>query len=126
MSERVAVRIPGAARLEHGQARRFNYERDGRACEGFVLKHQDELFAYANRCPHWLVDLDMGVGDFYDAGDDRIFCRTHGALFQPRTGFCDFGPCTGWSLERFDLSLDGEDALVSVPEREPYLGPPER
>ncbi len=123
MSECRVVRVASVARLEHGQAVRFDYERQGKSHEGFVLRHQSELFAYANRCPHWSVDLDMGFGDFYDSRDDRIFCRTHGALFQPRSGYCDFGPCAGWSLERFELELDGDDALVRVPEQEPDTGP---
>ena len=48
---------------------------------------------------------------------DRIVCRNHGALFHPQTGFCEWGPCTGHSLERFELSTDGDDALVQVPAR---------
>jgi nitrite reductase/ring-hydroxylating ferredoxin subunit len=123
MTERKAVRVPGALAIEHGQTARFTFERRGKPQEGFVLNHHGELFAYANLCPHWNVDLDLGFGDFYDSADDRIFCRNHGALFQPRTGFCDFGPCAGWSLERFEVTLDGDDALVSVPEEPPYLGP---
>jgi nitrite reductase/ring-hydroxylating ferredoxin subunit len=117
------VRVPGAARLEHGQTRRFSFERSGAMLEGFVLCHHAEIFAYANACPHWNVDLDLGFGDFYDSADDRIFCRNHGALFKPRTGFCDFGPCAGHSLERFEIETDGDDALVWVPEKAPYLGP---
>lgn len=72
------------------------------------------LFAFANSCPHWSVDLDLGSGGFYDAELDRVVCRNHGALFHPATGFCDWGPCSGRSLERFELSLDGNDALVRI------------
>jgi nitrite reductase/ring-hydroxylating ferredoxin subunit len=114
MSEAGAVRVPGAARLEHGKSLRFTFQRDREALEGFVLSHHGSLYAYVNRCPHWFVDLDLGFGDFYDARDDRIFCRTHGALFRPADGYCDSGPCAGHSLERFEVSIDGDDALVRV------------
>lgn len=114
MSERAAVRVPGAARLEHGHSLRFSFQRGKDSLEGFVLKHHGALYAYLNQCPHWSVDLDLGFGEFYDPADDRIFCRTHGALFKPTDGFCDFGPCAGHSLERFEVSVDGDDALVNV------------
>ena len=118
-----AVRVPAAAQLTHGQTLRFQFERRGLKLEGFLLRHHAELYAYFNNCPHWSVDLDLGFGDFYDPADDRLFCRNHGATFLPTTGFCDFGPCAGWSLERFELEIDGEDALVTIPEYPPYLGP---
>jgi nitrite reductase/ring-hydroxylating ferredoxin subunit len=114
MGDATAVRVPGAARLTHGKSMRFRFERSDETLEGFVLSYNGSLYAYLNRCPHWSVDLDMGFGDFYDPRDDRIFCRTHGALFKPTDGFCDFGPCAGHSLQRFEVSIDGDDALVRV------------
>jgi nitrite reductase/ring-hydroxylating ferredoxin subunit len=108
------VRVPGATALGVGQTRTFNYERVGRACEGFLLRHASGFFAFANACPHWNVDLDLGFGDFYDADDDRIFCRNHGALFLPTTGECTAGPCAGLFLERFPVELEGDDALVDT------------
>jgi nitrite reductase/ring-hydroxylating ferredoxin subunit len=100
--------------LQHGQAQRFHFERGELAQEGFVLNWRGELFAFANACPHWSVDLDFGSGEFYDAELDRIVCRTHGALFLPQSGFCEWGPCAGRSLERFDLARDGDDAVVTI------------
>ncbi len=117
------VRVPGVRSLARGQTARFPFERKGQRLEGFVLCHPEGWFAYFNNCPHWNVDLDLGFGDFYDAADDRLFCRNHGATFLPTTGFCDFGPCAGWSLERFELEFDGEDALVVIPDTAPHLGP---
>jgi nitrite reductase/ring-hydroxylating ferredoxin subunit len=110
-----SIRVAGAAMLQHGESLRFAFTRGGLAMEGFVLRWRDGLYAFANSCPHWSVDLDYGMGDFYDAELDRIVCKNHGALFQPQTGFCEWGPCTGHSLERFELSTEGEDAVVSVP-----------
>lgn len=112
--------MPAAKRLAPGETLRFSYERGGLTFEGFVLHHAEGWFAYANSCPHWNVDLDLGFGDFYDAEADRLFCRNHGATFLPTSGLCDFGPCVGRSLEPFELSFDGEDALVVIPQ--PPLG----
>lgn len=110
-----SIRVAGAAKLRHGESLRFAFTRGRMAMEGFVLRWGDGLYAFANSCPHWSVDLDYGMGDFYDAELDRIVCKNHGALFHPQTGFCEWGPCTGHSLERFELSTEGEDAVVSVP-----------
>jgi nitrite reductase/ring-hydroxylating ferredoxin subunit len=109
-----SIRVFGAASLEQGEARTFTFTRSGRSCEGFLLRHRLGFFAYANACPHWNVDLDLGFGDFYDRDLDRIFCRNHGALFQPETGLCSAGPCAGLYLEKFEVGWDGEDALVTT------------
>jgi nitrite reductase/ring-hydroxylating ferredoxin subunit len=109
------IRVPGVSKLQEGQSQRFGYQRGKLTLEGFVLRLREGLYAFANSCPHWSVDLDYGMGDFYDAELDRIVCKNHGALFHPRTGYCEWGPCTGHSLERFELTSEGEDAVVSVP-----------
>lgn len=108
------VRVEGATGLVHGQSLRFSFQRGGRSEEGFVLRWGDTLYAFANLCPHWSVDLDYGTGEFYDPELDRIVCRNHGALFHPQTGFCEWGPCSGFSLQRFELTTEGGAALVSV------------
>lgn len=111
----LTIRVPGVGELGHGQSTRFVFKRGKLPEEGFVLRWGEALYAFANSCPHWSVDLDYGTGEFYDVSLDRIVCRTHGALFHPQTGFCEWGPCTGHSLERFELQTDGEHADVTVP-----------
>ena len=110
------LRISGVAALTHGQALKFEFQRDGETREGFVLRRGDDLFAYHNRCPHWGVDLDMGNGRFYAAKVDRIYCRNHGALFRVHDGYCDAGPCASESLERFECRVEGDSIVVSIPE----------
>ena len=98
-----------------GEARTFSFDREGEAQEGFVLRHPAGCVAYANRCPHWGVDLDLGDARFYADDIDRIYCKTHGALFRPLDGVCDQGPCLGEALEPFPVELDGDDAWVTLP-----------
>ena len=92
----------------------FELERDGEKLAGFVIRHGTGLFAYANVCPHWHIDLDLGDGHFYAADVDRIFCKNHAALFRVEDGVCDFGPCIGDALQSFRVEPDGEDAWVEV------------
>ena len=109
------IRVAGAALLEHGKSVRFDFKRGKLPEEGFVLRWSEGLYAFANSCPHWSVDLDYGTGEFYDVALDRVVCRNHGALFHPQTGFCEWGPCTGHSLERFELTAEGDDVIVQIP-----------
>jgi nitrite reductase/ring-hydroxylating ferredoxin subunit len=109
------IRVAGASRLEHGKSQRFAFRRGTLTEEGFVLRWGDGLYAFVNSCPHWSVDLDYGMGDFFDPALDRVVCKNHGALFHPQTGFCEWGPCAGHSLERFELSTAGDDVLVRLP-----------
>jgi nitrite reductase/ring-hydroxylating ferredoxin subunit len=110
----LSVRVPGAALLAHGQSKSFTFKRSNSSEEAFVLRWGDGLYCFANSCPHWSVDLDFGTGDFFDVALDRIVCRNHGALFHPQTGFCEWGPCTGHSLESFSLSVEGDDVVVTL------------
>ena len=110
------VRVPGVAGLEHGQARKFPYVLGNDVAEGFILRVGDDLVAYRNLCAHWHVDLDMGEGKFWSERMGRIYCKTHGAMYEPHSGVCDRGPCVGERLEKFRVRLDGEDALVTIPE----------
>ena len=113
--------VPGVARLAPGAAKVFRFQRGRYAIEGFVLRTLDELVAFANECPHWHVDLDLGTADFWDPESARILCKNHAALFHPRTGECERGPCVGLRLERFELELEADGAYVSVPNAEPAV-----
>lgn len=110
--------VPGAGLLAPGEARVFEVDLDGERAQGFVLCHTAGLFAFLNRCPHWGVDLDLGDERFYADDIDRIYCKTHGALFRVLDGVCDQGPCLGEALERFQVEREGDDAWVS-PEPRP-------
>jgi nitrite reductase/ring-hydroxylating ferredoxin subunit len=109
------VRVREAAKLTHGETLAFAFARHGVERAGFVLRFEGALKAFANVCPHWNVDLDLGMGRFYSERLNAIVCRNHGALFEPATGLCRAGPCVGAGLEQFEVSLDGLDALVRIP-----------
>jgi nitrite reductase/ring-hydroxylating ferredoxin subunit len=109
--------------LSDGDAIGFEFERGGERLLGFVLAHGGAWVAYLNKCPHWGVDLDFGEGRFYVQKVDRIVCRNHGALFVPSTGYCDSGPCAMDSLQKFEIEMEAEDAIVVIPDTgPPWLG----
>lgn len=123
------VIVDGVAGLPHGQARTFTFDDGEHPARGFVLVLRDEqggegggepqLHAYRNRCAHVSFDLDMGTEQFWSAKLGRIYCRTHGACYEPRSGVCDRGPCVGARLEKFEVELQGDAAVVLIPFESP-------
>jgi len=107
---------------EGGRGVRFAVgEGEGAAC-GFAVRHGGEVRAYLNRCPHMGTELDWQPGEFFDIVGLYLVCATHGALFQPATGFCVAGPCRGASLERLATREDDGRVLLlnaAAPGRSP-------
>jgi nitrite reductase/ring-hydroxylating ferredoxin subunit len=112
------IRVPEIKTLKHGETRVFAFPSRYGDLQGFLIRYGEDLHAYENKCCHWPIPLDFGDGDFFYRKIDRIVCKNHGAEYDPQTGICDEGPCLGEGLTRFPLVLDGEDALVTVPESE--------
>lgn len=113
------VFVSDAQTLELGQARVFRFRRGRRTLEGFVLREAAGLVAYANECPHWHVDLDLGMGDFWDEETGKILCKNHGALFDAGSGICELGPCVGLALERFALRPAADGVWIEIADAEP-------
>ena len=65
-----------------------------------ILRRNDHVFVYANRCPHAGLPLDFTPGRFLDLAKTHILCTNHGAVFRIEDGFCVSGPCAGTSLRR--------------------------
>jgi len=66
---------------------------------GFAVRFRGKVSAFVNRCPHLGTELDWQPGEFFETGGLYLVCSTHGALFEPNTGYCVAGPCRGASLE---------------------------
>jgi nitrite reductase/ring-hydroxylating ferredoxin subunit len=110
------IRIDDVAGMAHGESRVFEFPRNGRTGQGFLIRYGEEFRAYLNQCSHWLVPLDLGDADFYHAAIDRIACKTHGATFRLEDGACDYGPCFGARLDAYPVIFRGNSAIVTVPD----------
>lgn len=106
------LRIEGGATLGERACLKFRIDDPADPREGFLVRIDGELRAFENRCPHWEVDLDLGLGDPYLADLDRIFCRNHAAIFDPRTGRCESGPPLGRSIRQFPIVVEGGEVYV--------------
>ena len=110
------IRIDGVDAMAHGEARTFEFPRNGRSAQGFLIRYHDGYHAYLNQCQHWPVPLDLGDGDFFYDKADRIVCKTHGAAYKADTGECDSGPCVRASLDAYPVALKDGNAVVTVPD----------
>lgn len=94
---------------------------------GFIVRQGDDIFAYANVCPHARHPLDVPPDKFLVPTGDMIRCSSHGAMFQPDTGVCVFGPCVGASLLRLDVRVDAAGIVqVTAPASMRDLSPGDR
>jgi nitrite reductase/ring-hydroxylating ferredoxin subunit len=67
----------------------------------YIIVHDNASYhLYVNRCPHRHLPLDRGGRALFTADHRWLLCVNHGAKFDPYTGACVSGPCTGKSLQR--------------------------
>jgi len=93
----------------------------GRPARGFALRIDGRAVAYLNQCAHVPVEMDWREGEFLDAQRRWIVCAVHGATYEPASGHCIAGPCTGARLARIELR-EADGAVYWYPS--PALSPP--
>lgn len=101
--------------IKENQTRSFTVDLFGRSQEIFLLKHDGEIKAFLNHCPHLGVPLNWQPDDFLSLERTHIQCATHGALFTLETGDCISGPCRGQALTpvAINISDSGDICLAN-------------
>lgn len=108
-------RIARVGELAHGQSKKFRLRRSGREFEAMLINYQGNLYAYMNRCPHVGISLDWVDNQFFTLDRRYLMCANHGAVFEPPTGECVWGPCVGASLETLALAVERGNVFASWP-----------
>ena len=112
---------------EAGPGVRFEVGTPGGPLAAFAVRVLGGMVcAYVNRCPHMGTELDWQPGDFFEESGLYLVCATHGALFEPATGYCVAGPCRGATLARVAIrENDGQVLLLNEtsPAQEPDATP---
>ena len=99
--------------IPDNEARGFTLKIDSGEHEFFIVRKNDQLYGYINRCPHTGVTLNWQPDQFLNMDGDLVQCSTHGARFQIEDGYCVFGPCAGQSLKPVSLDInDGRIFLI--------------
>lgn len=100
--------------LDGGKGLRFALPELGEEVTGFAVRFQGKVYGYVNRCAHIPIELDWNHGDFFDVTGQYLICATHGAHYQPESGFCVFGPCRGQALEALPIEEQAPQVLINL------------
>jgi nitrite reductase/ring-hydroxylating ferredoxin subunit len=102
--------------LAHGTSKKFTIPSGGRELEALLVNYEGTLFAFRNRCPHVGITLDWVDNQFFSVDHRYLICANHGAVFEPKTGECIWGPCAGLSLQSVPLELESEKVFAQCPD----------
>jgi nitrite reductase/ring-hydroxylating ferredoxin subunit len=112
MADRERLICASEALAEGGPGVRFALREGDRGERGFAIRHGGVVRAFVNVCPHAGTELDWQPGEFFDESRLYLQCSTHGALFEPSTGFCVAGPCRGATLQRLAVRERGGQVIL--------------
>ena len=101
--------------LEPGKSKKFTLRRGQRDLEALLVNYEGNYFAYVNRCPHTGITLDWVNNQFFSSDNRYLMCATHGAVFEPPTGECVWGPCFGLALQSVPIEIAGERIYARLP-----------
>jgi len=101
--------------LAHGESKKFKIRRGEFDTEALLVNYQGNLFAYLNRCPHVGISLDWVDNQFFTVDRRYLMCANHGAVFEPPTGECVWGPCVGGALQKLELEIEDEKIFARFP-----------
>jgi nitrite reductase/ring-hydroxylating ferredoxin subunit len=104
--------------LVHGESKKVTLRCGKDSFEVFLINYEGYLRAYLNRCRHIALSLDWVDNQFFSEDKRFIICANHGAIYEPKTGECVWGPCVGASLQNVPLEIDGEKIFARCPGRE--------
>lgn len=88
----------------------FKVQKDGRIWPAFVIRYQGTVYAYLNVCAHVGLRLNGDKDEVFNSDGTLLVCRSHGAMFDPESGDCTFGPCLGYGLIK--LSITERDGRI--------------
>jgi len=104
--------------LTHGTTKKVLLRCGGNTIEAVLLNFKGDIYAYVNRCRHIPISMDWVDNQFFTEDKRYLICANHGAIYEPATGECLWGPCFGAFLQGIPLKISGEKILVSCPEEE--------
>lgn len=107
--------VGSVGEIEHGKSKKFTLHRGQRDLEALLVNFQGQHFAYINRCPHTGITLDWVNNQFFSSDNRYIMCATHGAVFEPPTGECIWGPCVGLSLQSVPVEVEEGRIYARLP-----------
>jgi len=100
--------------LKNLSSKSFSVKIKRKETDIFVIRKDDQVYAYQNVCPHAQAPLEWNPDEFLDAKKENIICALHGAMFSIEGGDCLGGPCEGIGLTVVSVEIQaGEVLLIS-------------
>ena len=100
--------------IKEGKAYSLKIPENKDDLEVIVVKYSGNVRAWINSCPHDGRPLCRDPEYVWDTSGKFLECMNHQALFDPKTGMCTDGPCTGDSLFRIDVSQEGREIILRI------------
>lgn len=99
------VKLGALDLIADGKARGFVLEMKAGRFHGFIVRKQNNVFGYVDRCPHMAVPLVQKLDEYLTPDGSLVQCAWHGALFRTHDGLCLAGPCTGQVLQAWPVTV---------------------
>ena len=115
MDETIIFICQSSVLEEGGKGIRFPLTAGGEDATGFVVRYDNAVYGYLNRCAHVPIELDWNEGDFFESGGLYLMCSTHGAIYTPDTGHCAGGPCRGGRLRSITV-VEKDNQVFWIPD----------
>ncbi len=80
----------------------------------FVIRKDDQVYAYQNVFPHAQAPLEWNSEQFLDEKKETIICALHGARFAINDGSCLDGPCEGIGLTSVEVKISENNNVLMV------------
>jgi nitrite reductase/ring-hydroxylating ferredoxin subunit len=103
--------------VQERKAKEFCFGEGRDAFSMIVTRHDGELHAYVNACPHFQLRLNTPGNPerLMTIDSDKLKCAHHLALFDPKTGHCVDGPARGDSLIRVPIDIENGRIAIARP-----------
>lgn len=93
----------------------FTVEYRGERLPAVVIRYQDGVYAYLNRCVHMPKQLDCEEDDIFDASGRFLRCSMHKIHYEPTTGACQSEICAGKKLTA--LKVEERDGMIYLTDK---------
>ena len=99
--------------LDELSSKSFSVQIKRKTTDIFLIRKENQVYAYQNVCPHAQAPLEWNPDEFLDENKETIICALHGARFSIEEGSCLGGPCEGIGLTVVDIEvIDGDVFLI--------------
>lgn len=111
----VEVTVCRVEDLDDPGCKEFRIGEGGWPFRGFVVRRDNEIFAYQNYCVHAGHPLNWQPDRFLTEDGGHIICSSHGATYNLDDGVCVAGPCKGKELKKVAVEIRDGEVVVKGP-----------